>query len=346
MGTLKNEYLDEAMTAMDRALIPRTEEGLVEPIEFFDAAPKKMLLPHFKRDDDGATTPIIFAEDFANGNVPDYLEYKPGWHLPAPETAGGFSLQNVIYEDARLNLEFADWRALNSQSREKLTSKHKDEIMQLAEQFALLPKRKYYMEGNIAECCAAGIFLATEDGEEQICNFDILVKEHRVIKERNQKDAMEFLFEVVCNETKTELTISNRDLDNITKVIQREVPICTLKTSVPKCNLILASIARKQIQGIPTRYIFKSAGFWRLEEGWVYAHDTAPVPNPQTVFQTGYSIPYDPCLGPTQSCVEAIDFLSLSQKQTMILPLFLLAHLGPLFELFADAGYVPRFVTF
>ncbi len=346
MSNLKSEYLKEAMAAMDRALVPRTEEGLIEPIEFPNAAPQKMLYPYFKRDADGMISPIIFAEEFANGNIPDYLEYKPGWQLITPEAAGFFPLQNVIYEDARLNLGSDDWKVLNSQEREKTSSKYKDEAMQQAEKFALLPKRRYYMEGNIAECCDAGILLMTEDGEEQICNFDILVKEHLVIKERNKKDGMEFLFEVICNGTRAELTISNKELDSITKVIQREVPICTLKISVPKCNLILASIARKQIQGLPVRYIFKSPGFWRVEEGWVYAHDTAPVPNPQTVFQTGYSIPHAPRLSPTQACVEAKGLLELSQKQTMILPLFLLAHLGPLFELFADAGYVPRFVTF
>lgn len=336
MSTLKNEYLEEAVAAMDRALLPRTEDGLIEPIEFSNTAPQKMLYPYFKRNSDGMTSPIIFAEEFANGNIPDYLEYKPGWQFLSPETAGLFPMQNVIYEDAKLNLGHNEWRALNNQEREKTFSKYKDEIMQQAELLALLPKRRYYMEGNIAECCEAGILLMTEDGEEQICNFDILVKEHLVIKERNKKDSLEFLFEVICNDTRTELTISSRELDSITKVIQREVPICTLKTSVPKCNLILASIARKQIQGLPVRYIFRSAGFWRIEEGWVYAHDTAPVPNPQTVFQTGCSIPYDPSLGPTQACVEARAFLGISQKQTMLLPLFLLAHLGPLFELFAE----------
>lgn len=346
MSTLKNEYLDEKMAAMDRALSPRTEEDLIEPIIFDNDVPKRMLYPYIKRDADGATPAMFFAEEFENGKTPDYLEYRPGWQLPTQGMGAYLPLQNVIYEDPRLNLGAADWRILNNHSYERPMLKVNDEGMKIAEQRVILPKRKYYMEGNIAECCDAGIWLDTEDGEVQICNFDILVKEHRTIKERNKKDGMEFLFEVICNGTRTELTISNRELDNITKVIQREVPVCTLRTSVPKCNLILASIARKQIQGLPTRYIFKSTGFWRVENGWVYAHDTAPVPNPQTIFQTGYSIPYDPSLGQMQSCVEAIGFLNLSQNQTMLLPLFLLAHLGPLFELFADAGYVPRFATF
>lgn len=346
MSTLKNEYLNEAMAAMDQALMPRTEEGLIEPIDFFNAAPQKLQFPHIKRDSDGATPAIFFAEEFENGKIPDYLEYKPGWRLPAQENPQDLPLQNVIYEDPKLNLGFTDWQALNNYAHIKPMLEAEDESMKIAQQRILLPKRRYYLEGNVAECCNAGIWLATEDGEVQICNFDILVKERRVLKARSKKDGMEFLFVVACNDTRTELTISNRDLDSITKVIQREVPVCTLKTSVPKGNLILASIARKQIQGLPTRHIFKSPGFWRIEEGWVYAHDTAPAPNPQTVFQTGYSIPYDPGLGPTQACAEAKAFLNLSQKQTMILPLFLLAHLGPLFELFADAGYVPRFVTF
>lgn len=346
MNTLKSEYLDGAMVAMDRALMPQTEDGLVEPIEFPDAAPQKMLYPYFKRDCNGMTSPIIFAEEFAGGKIPDGLEYKPGWRFPTQENTQYLPMQNVFYEDPKLNLSFTDWRVLNKYAYEKPIPTAMDEGMKIAAQRALLPERKYYLEGNIAECCDAGIWLATEDGEVQICNFDILVKEHRVIKERNKKDGIEFLFEVICNGTRTELTISNKDLDSITKVIQREVPMCTLKTAVPKGNLILASIARKQLQGIPTRYIFKSAGFWRTEERWVYVHDTAPVPNPKIVFQTGYSIPNDHGLGPTQSCVEAIGFLGLSQKQTMLLPLFLLAHLGPLFELFAEAGFVPRFVTF
>lgn len=156
---MKNEYLVEATAAMDRALLPRTEDGLIEPIEFPDAAPQKMLYPYFKRNADGMISPIIFAEEFANGNMPDYLEYKPGWQLPAPEVAGLFPLQNVLYEDPRLNLETDDWKVLNGQEREKTYSKCKDEAMQQAEKFALLPKRRYYMEGNIAECCELVFFL-------------------------------------------------------------------------------------------------------------------------------------------------------------------------------------------
>lgn len=34
MSNLKTENFKEAMAAMDRALMPRTEEGLIEPIEF------------------------------------------------------------------------------------------------------------------------------------------------------------------------------------------------------------------------------------------------------------------------------------------------------------------------
>ena len=63
MSNLKTENFKEAMAAMDRALMPRTEEGLIEPIEFPNDAPQKMLYPYFKRDTNGLISPIIFAED-------------------------------------------------------------------------------------------------------------------------------------------------------------------------------------------------------------------------------------------------------------------------------------------
>ena len=53
MSTLKNEYLDEKMAAMDRALSPRTDEELIEPIIFDNDVPKRMLYPYIKRDADG-----------------------------------------------------------------------------------------------------------------------------------------------------------------------------------------------------------------------------------------------------------------------------------------------------
>ena len=49
---------------------------------------------------------------------------------------------------------------------------------------------------------------------------------------------------------------------------------------------------------------------------------------------------------PKEAFQAAMGFLEVSGKDAMIIPLFLVAHLSPMFNLFSAAGHIPRFVTF
>ena len=69
------------------------------------------------------------------------------------------------------------------------------------------------------------------------------------------------------------------------------------------------------------------------------------VPPAATVFDTGRYIPNDRRVTDVQAFRNAVSFLDISSKDELIIPLWLLAHLGPLFQLFHEAGRTPRFVT-
>ena len=67
--------------------------------------------------------------------------------------------------------------------------------------------------------------------------------------------------------------------------------------------------------------------------------------------RTSYSRPgkHIPCrrdLAPPAAFKRVLGILDLSKRLELMLPLFLLLHLGPLFELFHEAGHPPRFVVF
>ena len=71
----------EAQKAMERALIPRTADGLIEPMIFLNEPPKEKLYPHIGVVN-GAIVPMVCASDFEGGKPPDYLDYQLGHERP------------------------------------------------------------------------------------------------------------------------------------------------------------------------------------------------------------------------------------------------------------------------
>ena len=141
------------------------------------------------------------------------------------------------------------------------------------------------------------------------------------------------------------ITIGATDLDNIIKVIQSNIPICTVTPTVLKASTLISNYVREQIMDLRQKTYVQRTGFLQFGEAWVYVHDGAVPPDPSIVFNTGRFIPDDRRVTDVEAFHNAMDFLKICSKDELIIPQFLLAHLGVLFQLFKAAGKTPRFVT-
>ena len=137
-----------------------------------------------------------------------------------------------------------------------------------------------------------------------------------------------------------------RDIENVIGVIQRKMPECYVNPSVGKAQILVSNYIRDQLRSLPERLYVGESGFIKIHETWVFAHDGAILSNPDVVFRTGRTIARKPEMTAKEAFQAAMGFLEVSDKDAMIIPLFLVAHLSPMFNLFSAAGHIPRFVTF
>lgn len=116
------------------------------------------------------------------------------------------------------------------------------------------------------------------------------------------------------------------ELDNIVKVIQSKMPICTVTPSVMKAPSLISNYVREQIMDLPQRLHVKRTGFMQFDGAWMYVHDGAIPPVSNLVFDTGRYIPNDHHVTDAQAFHNAIGFLDICGKDELIIPLLLEAH--------------------
>lgn len=151
------------------------------------------------------------------------------------------------------------------------------------------------------------------------------------------------MIRIICGGITREITLAPNELDNALRKIQNTVPSCMIIPAGIKANLHLSNFIRQQLNGLPQKTYVMRTGFIQLVGEWIFVHDGAQPP-PNTVFDTGKYIPDDLRVTDAQAFANAMSFLNICNKDELIIPLFLLAHLGPLFQLFHAAGRTPRFV--
>lgn len=91
------------LTPMERALLPRSSEGLINPMTFDNETPKMQLFPCIRPSIDGTVTPMIFEDDFADGKLPENFGYALG-HVRPGQKFDGTNWGAICYEDPVLNL--------------------------------------------------------------------------------------------------------------------------------------------------------------------------------------------------------------------------------------------------
>lgn len=333
---LSPDVMEQAKQAMDRALTPRSANGLLWGliVSGSDAPPEQVFYPASK---DPART-MWFAEEFAYGRIPSDLYYAPGREIWINTLTGGY--WKVVYDDPILNLPPKEQQLLTQALALPQPPAPTPAGFELSDPSAISPLRRVF-------AVPQGMAVQPPDGvAELLSNFQVKALQRRIIKVRGEPDAEEFELEVSLMGTLIgQITVSAANLDNLVSIIVKRYPACHTNEDATKANLRIANSIRDQIPALPTITIIKTPGFIRLGGTWVYAHDGA-VFNGPVEFRTGCTIPCDPQISREQALRAALGVLELMEDSAKGLPLLLEAHLGLLYNLFEVAGFAPKFVMF
>lgn len=347
---MRDKKRDVGWNEMEFALADRDENGKVYGMTFFDEPYKKVYTPYFLPREDGSTRAATFADEFEHGKTPADLTYAEAYLIPDVD-ANGNVCNKYIFTDPVKNLPLEDYRAyyVGQQILQgQIHVSKPQETTHIAKPSGLESEETVMTEYVIDRPENGCLTVMTKKGEKSLTNFRIEAVEHRVVYGRNEKmpPTYEFELRIICNNRVKSITIEPKDVENVLKKVQIAVPMCVITPDIGKANALITNYIRRKLAELPERTYIERTGFMVVKGQWVYVHDGATSPSDTTVFRTGKTIARDPKLGAQQACKEALAFLHLSDKQDLMIPLLLFAHLGPLFKIFEAAGYVPRFLFF
>lgn len=337
---------------MKEAMTPRTADGTLlknmikgqivrARIPVFDNPPNPTA--------DTPIRPIAYAKEFADGNKPDGFHYVDGF-VACVDDPDGNPMQTTFYADPVRNLTSQDLAALEFGKKMLQQTPLQQSFPSLKEDPLSAENDLDHPQeiGTVTDCPSKGcLTVITKKGICRLTNFRIIPLESRLIlgKLEREEPKLEYTFELHCSVIRKTITLGATDLDNIVKVIQSKMPICTVTPSVMKAPSLISNYVREQIMDLPQMLYVQRTGFLKLNGAWIYVHDGAIPPGSGIVFDTDRYIPDRPGVSDAQAFHDALRFVDISHKDELILILFLLAHLGPLFQLFHEAGRTPRFVT-
>ena len=337
---------------MKEAMTPRTADGT--PLKnMVKGQIVRAKIPAFDNPanptPDTPLRPIAYAKEFADGKVPDGFHYVDGF-ATCVEGPDGKPIQTTFYADPVRNLTSQDLAALELGRKMLEQNPAQQSFPNLVEDpLSEENNLDHPLEiGTVTDCPAKGcLTVITKKGMCRLTNFRIIPTESRLIlgKLEREEPRLEYTFEILCGVLRKCITVSATELDNIVKMIQANMPICTVTPTVLKATLLLSNYVRELIMDLPQKIYVQRTGFMRFSGAWVYVHDGASPPDSSIVFNTGHFIPDDRHVTDVQAFHNAVGFLDICSKDELIIPLYLLAHLGPLFQLFHEAGRTPRFVT-
>lgn len=334
---LESAKAQKHLRMIDRALLPRSEGGLIVPMQFAKPLPEEagLLYPRVEPDAEGLTPGLLLAEDVPSG-VLSSIGYMPGFEKPfVTGCEVRLGTDGYIYDNPVYNLPMRQ-QALLLQSGARAVEKKQ----QVEDDMTVPPAPS-------VEPRDGSLGILTEEGWTRLCNFVPQVQALLTIKKRGQEDRQEVVLQIKRKASHAEkMTIPCTELDRAASLVTRRLPSCQVMPEVPKGASYIANFIREQTATAPQRVVIKSVGFERFGDQWIYVHDGAVPPDPSATFATGCTISRDPRLTTEQALRHALAIPHISSRSELMVPLFLLAHLGPLFELFFAAGYPPRFVTF
>lgn len=189
------------------------------------------------------------------------------------------------------------------------------------------------------------LILMLPKGERALTNFLLHVRECRETLDEKGAGKTEILLSIWQDGKAYELTIEGDRLNDLLAEIQSILPSARVMSNIKDGKQRLSDFVREQLRRCERIQVIRRTGFCCVNNVWAYAHDDAIPPSVKVRFNTGRRIPSNG-MSSCKAFRHAIKVLELSPRMELMLPLFLLAHLGPLFKLFQTAGHQPRFVTF
>lgn len=354
----------QALQNYERALCPRTQDELIVPMLFPNDRTQELYYPHFKTDGE-TIDPMVFLDEWVDGTPSGKLDYLPGIQPAGLTPEDPEYLDGIIYKDPVYNLPFAQQlllreaeESLRPAKKMKVVVKRGDEILCQSgeadkgeEKSLLLPDsgRKSSSDQPIVVPLPSGeMRCRIGDKEVTLANFSVKAVEHQIWlrPDRPKEGESKFVIRLLAQGKTQDILLGVKDIENVIGVIQRKMPECYVNPSVGKAQILVSNYIRDQLRSLPERLYVGKSGFIKIHETWVFAHDGAILSDPDVVFRTGRTIARKPKMTAKEAFQAAMGFLEVSDKDTMIIPLFLVAHLSPLFNLFSAAGHIPRFVTF
>ena len=171
------------LNEMEKALDSRDAKGHKYAMTFFDEPATEKYYPHFKRGPHGERA-MVFADEFADGQTPEDLEYVPGHEKPG-EQFDGTNFDVIVYNDPTLNLPYAQWLQLQAPTTENFPGG-----------MCPLPPAPPNMvprlvgdddEQSVVFSTPKGLMLQTKHDTIKLTNFGLMIEEKRVLK-REGKD--------------------------------------------------------------------------------------------------------------------------------------------------------------
>lgn len=368
-GLPESEF-NQAKEAMRIACAPHDENGNVLSEEQLKERDYKAYYPAVTPEAEGPTSPMIYAEEFANGKVPKGFHHELGQMAPYGMYSG-MALGPVVYDNPIYNMRLEQYRQFlqvkqyldeqEKKAKEKeAAGENPAEFVQERPTIGVqifrgnVPVSPVLREARTPETvlgdmqvyeCGHGMYIKLADGDCSISNFTVRVLELRKVYTRPGVFTEEYRIEVVCRGRRQMLTIPADSMSMVLKNIQKEIPACTITSNIKSASKLIENVIRQQTLHAEEVDVIRCTGFINIRGSWFYVHDKAIPPIPNVVFETGKSISCSIGSTPKRAFLDAFQFLQISRKQEVMLCLFLVAHLGPLFELFKAAGCLIRFVT-
>lgn len=340
---LTEEEKEKALEAYFDAMTPRDQYGKKECLATRDGVEREINYPHWKLDEYGRGRPMVFLEEFLNGNIPDDLAYAPGYQkTPVPVDDPRYA-ESIVFNDPILNLPHTEQHLI----RVYREGQSRGMNIQIVSQNSTEDSANGSM-AKVINATTTRMVVKTEKGDIPLANFSIKAIEHRIVHRTAKPTDLEDEYEIEINtEVKTaRIVVAAKNIDKVVAIIQTKMPMCTVSTEVQKADALIVNHVRSQLSALPERHYMLVTGFTKIGGEWIFSHDGATPPNDNIVFETKKTIPMNRGMLPKGAYQEMMGFLSIGAKLVLMLPLILMAHLSLMFNLFDVAGHVPRFLLF
>ena len=332
---------DDRTPWMNKALAPRDQDGNIQPMVCSggtDLSGKPLWFPVVP----SSREPMFFEEDFKpGGRCYGKVVYQPGLYIGS---------LGVMPDGREMPTDLSQIRyvpqAYNFPSIAEAIHREGIPIMMrnaasqvfaaLAEQGVQASMSEEPLQENVQD-----LYLPNSKGKRvRICNTDLRVQRLLTYIDNGGES---FAVEISLVRKGEKITVPMTEVDQLENFLSMRFPWFYVAESANAAALLNAYI-RDQLEKAPRHTILKDFGWKTLEEQHLYVHDGLSA-NDKISFECGYRIKTNPQLPPMQAYRSALDALSVGKLQ-VTLPLFLTAILGPLFQLFQDAGCPPRFCVF